>query len=64
MGNVVVHPGDIVFGDVDGVCILPSGAAGEVFKKAFEKVRTENLVRDAMIKGMGAAEAFDTFGVM
>lgn len=64
IGNVMVEPGDIVFGDIDGVCIVPKGIETDVFTAAIEKVRMENKVRKAIENGMGATEAFEKFGVM
>jgi regulator of RNase E activity RraA len=64
VGDIPVAPGDVVFGDRDGVLIVPQGLAAEVFGRAFEKVRGENAVRDAFRAGMSAVEAFRRFGVM
>ena len=64
VGEVHVRPGDIVFGDRDGVTIVPQNMAEEVFEKALAKVRSENLVRDAFREGMSAVDAFARFGVM
>src|ERR1051326_7116166 len=41
MEGARVEPGDIVFGDLDGVCVIPRKAEGEVFAAAFEKARGE-----------------------
>jgi 4-hydroxy-4-methyl-2-oxoglutarate aldolase len=64
MAGVRVAPGDIVFGDVDGVIVIPQAVEEEAIRRAFEKVRTENRVRTAIEAGMSTAEAFRTFGVM
>ena len=64
IGGVRVMPGDIVFGDLDGVCVIPRAAENEVFRKALEKVRKENLVGQAIQDGMSAQEAFKKFDVM
>jgi 4-hydroxy-4-methyl-2-oxoglutarate aldolase len=64
IGEVPVAPGDLVFGDRDGVMIVPAGLVVEVFERAMEKVHGENLVREGFRKGMSAVEAFDKFGVM
>jgi regulator of RNase E activity RraA len=61
---VRIAPGDIVFGDVDGVLVIPRAAEEEAIRRAFEKVNAENTVRDAIRGGMSTAEAFRTFGVM
>src|ERR1700722_14551705 len=64
IGAVRVRPGDILFGDIDGVCLVPSEAADEVFAKALEKVRGEKLVRKALEEGSSAAAAFEKHGIM
>ena len=64
LGGVRVMPGDVVFGDLDGVCVIPRAAEEEVFRKALEKVQKENLVGQAIEDGMSAQEAFKKFGVM
>ena len=62
--GVRVRPGDLVFGDLDGVLVVPREAEEEAFRRAFEKVETEDRVRLAIEGGMPTAEAFETFGVM
>lgn len=64
MDGVRINPGDIVFGDIDGVCIVPREAEEEVIRQALEKARGEKLVKKAIEEGMGAREAFDRFGIM
>lgn len=64
MGGVKILPGDIVFGDIDGVCIIPQDAEEEIFAKSVEKARGEKLVRKAIESGMSAADAFKKFGIM
>ena len=59
-----IEPGDIIFGDLDGVLVLPKAAEAEALNRAFEKVRTENLIRRALEDGMSTVEAFAKFGVM
>jgi regulator of RNase E activity RraA len=64
VGSVTVRPGEIVFGDIDGVCVVPRDAEEQVFTGALEKARGEKLVKKAIEGGMSAVEAFDTFGIM
>ncbi len=64
IGGVRIRPGDILFGDRDGVLVIPKEAEEEAIAKAFEKVATENKVRIAIQNGMSTVEAFETFGVM
>ena len=64
IGDVRVNSGDIVFGDIDGVCIVPREAEEEVITKALEKARGEKLVKKAIENGMSARAAFGQFGIM
>ena len=64
LGGVRVEPGDIVFGDRDGVCVIPRQAEEEAFRRALEKVRGEQLVRQALENGESASAAFERFGIM
>lgn len=64
IGNVRVCPGDIVFGDIDGVCVIPRKAEEEVFSKALEKARGEKLVRKALEDGVSATAAYREYGIM
>lgn len=62
--GVVVQSGDIVFGDLDGVVIIPQAIEEEVLVKAIEKSNEEKTVRDAIVQGMSTVEAFEKFGIM
>lgn len=64
MNGVKVNPGDIVLGDIDGVCIVPKEIEEEVFRKAIEKGRGEKMVQKKIEEGMSAKEAFETYGIM
>ena len=64
MEGVRINSGDIVFGDVDGVLVVPREAEEEIFVGAFEKARGEKLVQKAIEEGMSASEAFRKFGIM
>jgi 4-hydroxy-4-methyl-2-oxoglutarate aldolase len=62
--GIRVRPGDMVFGDQDGVLIIPREAEKEAISLALEKADTESSVRKAIKNGMSTVEAFKTFGVM
>src|SRR5580658_8976592 len=64
MGSVRVRPDDILCGDIDGVLLVPAEAEAEVFSKALEKARGEQLVRKAIEEGSSAVDAFAKFGIM
>lgn len=62
--GTVARPGDLVFGDVDGVLVVPSEHEIDILAAARAKVRGENVVRDAIEAGMSARQAYDTYGIM
>lgn len=64
IGDANITPGDLLFGNVDGVCVIPKEAEEEALVSALEKVRTEDLVARAIEDGMSTEEAFGRFGVM
>lgn len=63
-GGVAVAAGDWVFGDADGVVVIPQAAAEETFAKALEKVQAENRTRDELRAGRSLREVFDRFGIL
>ena len=64
MRAVRVEPGDIVFADLDGVCVVPQLAERDVFAAAFEKARAEKVVRHALENGRTAVSSFAEYGVL
>ena len=63
IGKVIIEPGDLVFGDREGVLIIPQKVEQEAVQRAIEKAGTENKVEKAIKGGMSASEAYATFGV-
>ena len=64
IGQASVNSGDLIFGDRDGVLVIPRQLEAEALSLALEKARKENLVQTAIEKGMSAEEAFKTYGVL
>lgn len=62
--KVRVRPGDLIFGDRDGVLVIPQEVEDEVLERALQKASAENVVRNAIENGMSSAEAFRTYGVL
>ena len=62
--GVAVRTGDIVFGDVDGVAIIPQEAAQETVARALEKVRLENESRAELERGGYLRDVFARHGVL
>jgi 4-hydroxy-4-methyl-2-oxoglutarate aldolase len=52
IGGAVVHPGDIVRGDADGVVVIPRSIEGQVLDIADEIAQHENAVREKIRAGM------------
>jgi regulator of RNase E activity RraA len=64
VGQVRVSPGDIVFGDVDGVCVVPRVAEQEALTRALEKAHKEKVVRKALEAGVSARDAFEKYRIL
>ena len=64
IGQVSVLPGDLVFGDLDGVVIVPKKVEAEVIEKALAKARGEKLVRKEIEAGMSSTAAFKKYGIL
>ncbi len=63
-GGVGIDPGDIVFGDVDGVVVIPRAHERSVLARALEKVTGETHTRDALRRGEPLATVFKRFGIL
>ena len=50
-GGQIVHPGDIVLGDADGVVIVPREEGPEVLKAAQERTAKEERVMERLRAG-------------
>jgi regulator of RNase E activity RraA len=64
IGEVLIHSGDIIVGDIDGVCVIPQKAAEEVFHLAIEKARGEKIVQKKIKEGLSAKKAFEIYGII
>lgn len=64
VGAVQVRPGDIVFGDIDGVLVIPQEREAEVIEAALEKARGERSVLNEIRNGMSSTEAFAKYGIL
>ena len=64
IGSVRIEPGDLVFGDVDGVIVIPQAVEREVIARALEKARAEKVVRRDIEAGCSSTEAFRKYGIL
>jgi 4-hydroxy-4-methyl-2-oxoglutarate aldolase len=62
--GVRIQPGDLIFGDLDGVVVVPQEVEAEVMEKALEKAAGEKVVRKAIEAGMSSKEAFHRYGIL
>ena len=62
--GVTVRSGDIVFGDIDGVVVIPQDRADEVIAKALNKITGENHTRDELKAGLLLAQVYEKYGVL
>jgi regulator of RNase E activity RraA len=62
--GVAIKPGDLVFGDLDGVLVIPKEIEEEVIRRAYEKATGEKTVGGAIKAGMGAKESFGKYRIM
>lgn len=59
---VRVEPGDWVFGDMDGVLIIPDGILDEVLQRAEEIGALETRTREEVASGIDVADVFAKYG--
>lgn len=64
IGGVHVQPGDLVFGDVDGVLTIPRALEERVVRLALEKVQGEKTVRGEIEAGSTSTAVFDRYGIL
>ena len=57
-GGVLVRPNDWIFGDVDGVVVIPADLAEQTLSQALDKVSAENTVRQELEAGESLATVF------
>ncbi len=62
IGNVVIHPGDFVLGDTDGVVIVPQEITLDVLVAAEDVYRREAGMREELRRGVSVKEAFEKYG--
>jgi len=63
-GEVLVNPGDFVFGDRDGIVVIPQELVPRTIDLALDKVRRESHTRAELMEGAYLREVFAKYGVL
>jgi len=63
-GDITVRSNEIVFGDYDGVVVIPREVEDEVLSRALEKVTGENNTRRELLEGKLLADVYGKYGVL
>lgn len=63
INGVTIQPGDIIFGDIDGVVVLPKEMEGPVVSQALDQALKEKTARQMLLKGASAESVFCETGV-
>jgi regulator of RNase E activity RraA len=64
VGGARVCPGDLVFGDADGVVVVPGEVESRVIAAALAKVAGEDATREALARGEKLADVFRRHGIL
>jgi regulator of RNase E activity RraA len=62
--GVRVEPGDLLFGDADGVVVIPRAVEPEVLRLAFEKVEGEKQTLHDLRRGDKLADVFARYRIL
>jgi regulator of RNase E activity RraA len=63
-GGVLVEPGDVIFGDPDGVVVIPQDVAPETISEALQKIEAEQRTGEELKRGVLLREVFAKYGVL
>lgn len=63
-GDIMVYPGDVIFGDIDGVVVIPSKIAEEVCLQALAKVEKEDQSREELLNGAYLKDVYEKYKVL
>jgi regulator of RNase E activity RraA len=64
LDGVTIRSGDIVFGDIDGVLVLPREVERDVVHRALEQARKEKTAKRLLYEGASAESRFVETGVL
>jgi 4-hydroxy-4-methyl-2-oxoglutarate aldolase len=59
-----VHPGDLIFAEIDGVVVIPQAVSDEVITRALETASRENEMRHELLHGASLRSAWEKYQVL
>ncbi|MEO6830094.1 MAG: RraA family protein [Acidobacteriaceae bacterium] len=62
--GVRIKPGDLIFGDMDGVVIIPRDIEEKVVSLALQKASAERVVRREIEAGAASTDVFHKYGIL
>jgi regulator of RNase E activity RraA len=62
--GVCVQPGDIIFGDIDGVVAVPQEIEAMIISEALERSRKEKKAKQELDEGRLARDVFQKYGIL
>ena len=64
IGDTTINPGDYIFGDIDGVVVIPEELVLEVLIEAETLATRENGMRKELRQGLLVTEAYEKYGAL
>lgn len=64
LDGVLIRPGDYIFGDIDGVVVIPKEIVLQVIEKALDTTQKEDQVRDGLVNGDSLEKVYNKFGTI
>ena len=62
--SVKVAPGDLIFADLDGVCVIPQEIEDAVLQECLDLEERENVIRNKILAGVNIVDAFFEIGAL
>ncbi len=62
--GVTINPGDYIFGDIDGVIVIPKDIVEEVLDAALATIEREDEVRNRLLNGSSLQQAYADIGAI
>jgi len=63
-GDVLVHPGELMLADFDGIVVVPRAVEAEALRRAAEKADKESASRADLLAGKSLREVYNTYHIL